>query len=244
MQLIKVLSLNANLGLDLTRRRHVLPELRDAVRSVDPDVVCLQEVLGQHERSHPGSTHHAQHEFLAGALWPHHAYGRNAVFAHGHQGNAMLSKFAFVEHCNHDVSIGTHEPRGLLHGVLRLQRRKVHVISVHLGLLEAHRRQQIARLCHLIESDIPANAPLIIAGDFNDWRQRGHGVLRGVGLREVFEDATGRVARTFPARMPLLPLDRIYLRNATARKVDVLSMRPWSHLSDHAALYAEIQLPG
>lgn len=244
MPLIKVLSLNANLGLDLTRRRHVLPELRDAVRSVDADVVCLQEVLGQHARSHPGSSAHAQHEFLAGTLWPHHAYGRNAVFAHGHQGNAVLSKFALVEHCNHDVSIGTHEPRGLLHGVLRLSRRYVHVISVHLGLLESHRRQQIARLCQLIETDIPEDAPLIIAGDFNDWRKRGHGMLRSAGLGEAFEDATGALARTFPARMPLLPLDRIYLRNASARKVDVLSMRPWSHLSDHAALYAEIKVPG
>ena len=185
------------------------------------------------------------HEYLAGKRWRHHVYGRNAIFTEGDQGNALLSKFNFTQWHNHDVSIGSHEPRGLLHGVLRLpQRRHLHVINVHLGLLESHRQQQIARLCRFIQADIPDDAPLIVAGDFNDWLKRGHAMLRNAGLREAFEDATGRLARTFPARLPPFPLDRIYLRNATARDVDVLSKRRWSHLSDHAALYAEVELTG
>ncbi len=248
MPSIRILSINANMGLDVSRRRYVLPALRDAIRGVDADIVCVQEVLGNHvmhAQRHPGSPHGSHHEYLAETLWPHRAYGRNAVFANGDQGNALLSKFRLVESCNHDVSIGSHEPRGLLHGVLRLpQRRDLHVINVHLGLLESHRQQQIARLCRFIQADIPDDEPLIVAGDFNDWRKRGHPRLRNAGLREVFEDATGRLARTFPARLPLLPLDRIYLRNATARHVDVLSQHPWSHLSDHAALYALIELTG
>lgn len=249
MTTIRVLSINANMGLDVTRRRYVLPELREAIRGVDADIVCVQEVLGEHvlhAQRHPGSPHMTQHEYLAETRWPHHAYGRNAVFAGGDQGNALLSKFKFIESHNHDVSIGSHEPRGLLHAVLRLPRvrRHLHVINVHLGLLESHRRKQIERLCRFVDSDIPADAPLIIAGDFNDWRKSGHTLLRKAGLREAFEDSTGMLARTFPARVPLLPLDRIYLRNATARSVDVLSMRPWSHLSDHAGLSAEIELTG
>ncbi len=248
MTSIRILSVNANAGLDVTRRRYVLPALRDAIHAVDADIVCVQEVLGEHvlhAQRHPGSPHITHNEYLAGTRWPHSAYGCNAVFADGNQGNALLSKFRFTESHNHDVSIGSHEPRGLLHAVLRLpQRRHLHVINVHLGLLESHRLHQIARLCRFIESDIPDDAPLIVAGDFNDWRKHGHAALRNTGLREVFEDATGRLARTFPARLPLLPLDRIYLRNATARNVDVLSMRPWSHLSDHAALYAQIELAG
>ncbi len=248
MTSIRILSINVNMGLDVTRRRYVLPALRDAIRGIDADIVCVQEVLGRHvlhARRHPGSAHMTHHEYLAETLWPHRAYGRNAVFADGDQGNALLSKFKFTHSHNQDVSIGSHEPRGLLHGVVRLpQRRHLHVINVHLGLLESHRQQQVARLCRFIESDIPTDAPLIIAGDFNDWRKHSHGLLRNAGLCEAFEEAAGRLARTFPARLPMLPLDRIYLRNVTARKVDVLSMRPWSHLSDHAALYAEIELTG
>jgi endonuclease/exonuclease/phosphatase family metal-dependent hydrolase len=245
---ISILSINANAGLDVTRRRYVLPALRDAIHAVDADIVCVQEVLGEqalHAQRHPGSPRIAHHEYLAGTRWPHSAYGCNAVFADGNQGNALLSKFKFTESHNHDVSIGSHEPRGLLHGVVRLpQRRHLHVINVHLGLLESHRQQQVELLCRFIESEIPDEAPLIVAGDFNDWRKCIHAALRNAGLREVFEEATGSLARTFPARLPLLPLDRIYLRNATACNVDVLSLHPWSHLSDHAALYAQIELAG
>ena len=45
----------------------------------------------------------------------------------------------------------------------------------------------------------------------------------------------------FP-RFPLLSLDRIYVRNARVHSPVVLPRRPWSHLSDHAPLVAEIAL--
>ena len=48
--------------------------------------------------------------------------------------------------------------------------------------------------------------------------------------------------RTFPASMPLLALDRIYVRNVVVRHLAVLSLKPWSHLSDHAGLLAEIAI--
>jgi len=80
----------------------------------------------------------------------------------------------------------------------------------------------------------------VVAGDFNDWRARGHRQVAAFGLSEVFEQAQGRLARTFPARWPFLPVDRIYVRNVQARAPTVLSMRPWTHLSDHAPLSVEI----
>jgi endonuclease/exonuclease/phosphatase family metal-dependent hydrolase len=90
---------------------------------------------------------------------------------------------------------------------------------------------------------VPDNAPLIVAGDFNDWRQRADRVLGpGAGLSEVFVTAYGVPAKTFPARFPLLCLDRIYVRNAGVHLPVVLPRKPWSHLSDHAPLAAEIYL--
>lgn len=62
------------------------------------------------------------------------------------------------------------------------------------------------------------------------------------GLTEVFVGAHGKPARTFPARLPLLALDRIYVRNLTAHNPRVLTARPWSHLSDHVPLSVEIEL--
>ena len=52
----------------------------------------------------------------------------------------------------------------------------------------------------------------------------------------------GKPARTFPARLPLLPLDRIYVRNVKVHNPQVLTTRPWSHLSDHVPLSVEIEL--
>lgn len=157
----------------------------------------------------------------------------------------MLSKFPIVHFRNHDVSVAGPEKRGLLHCVLRLPGRTVdvHAICAHLGLAEAHRQQQLELLLHIVRDEVPADAPLIVAGDFNDWRGRAHQVLEeGAALREVFVHANGSAAKTFPARFPLLPLDRIYVRNAGVHAPVVLPRKPWSHLSDHAPLVANIDL--
>ena len=243
---IRVLTVNTHKGFSFFNRKFILHELRDAVRSVSADIVFLQEVLGTHAQhsarfaNWPAGSHY---EFLADTIWSDFAYGRNAVYPTGHHGNAVLSKFPIVRHENLDVSIAGPEKRGLLHCVLRLPTREleVHAICVHLGLKEAHRHRQLELLCERIESHVPKAAPLLIAGDFNDWRLRAHKVLkRCAGLREVFVQAHGRAAKTFPARWPMLQLDRIYVRNATVHKPLVLPNRPWSHLSDHAPLAAEI----
>lgn len=251
MPAFTVLTVNTHKGFTQFNRRFILHELREAVRAVSADLVFLQEVLGSHQefaRRHgdrwPDTPHY---EFLADSIWNDFAYGRNAVYPHGHHGNALLSKFPILRYENRDASVGEHEQRGLLHCVLDAKGTgvEVHAICAHLGLREQHRTQQFELLCRLIEDEIPPEAALVVAGDFNDWRRRGHGLLQAcAGLREVFVEHTGQLARTFPARFPLLPLDRIYVRNLELVQPMVLSMKPWSHLSDHAALAAELRLPG
>ena len=252
MPSINVLTVNMHMGFSLLNRRFVLPELREAIRGVSADMVFLQEVLGEHEhhaRRHADWPAGPQYEFLADTLWTQFAYGRNAVYPHGHHGNALLCKFPIASHENRDVSVQGHEQRGLLHAVVRVpdvdrngHELDVHTICVHLGLRESHRQRQIGLLCDVISGRIPHDAPLIVAGDFNDWRTRGHRLLRQCGLVEAFEHTRGRVARTFPSRWPTLPVDRIYLRNARVIDARVLSTRPWSHLSDHVPLLARVAL--
>ncbi len=246
--MFKVLTVNIHKGFTFFNRKFILPELREAVRAVGADVVFLQEVTGTHSKhgdrfeNFPETPHY---EFLADTIWPEMAYGRNAVYTNGHHGNAVLSKFPIVRFENHDVSISGPEKRGLLHCELQLPGRplNVHAICVHLGLMEAHREQQMRMLCELVRDKIPAHAPVVVAGDFNDWRHRAHDALKnGADLHEVFVQAHGKAARTFPARMPVLRLDRIYVRNAIGHAPVVLPNRPWSHLSDHAPLAAQIEL--
>ena len=244
----KVLTVNIHKGFTFFNRKFILSELRDAVRQVGADVVFLQEVTGNHLKhaekfdNYPDAPHY---EYLADSIWKQFAYGRNAVYTNGHHGNAVLSKFPIVRFENRDISINGPERRGMLHCELEVpgQSRNVHVICVHLGLLEVHRTQQMKMLCDLVRKEIPARAPVVVAGDFNDWRRRAHAQLaRGANLHEVFVHANGHAARTFPARLPMLQLDRIYVRNAVGHAPIILPSNPWSHLSDHAPLAAEIRL--
>ncbi|WP_149193970.1 endonuclease/exonuclease/phosphatase family protein [Luteimonas suaedae] len=244
---LNLLTANIHMGFSAGRRRFVLPELRQAIRTVSADIVFLQEVQGahaHHARKHAHWPEVPHYEFLADELWPQFAYGRNSVYPHGHHGNALLSKFPILSHVNRDVSIAGAESRGLLHCVLDLPGSgiSIHAICAHLGLRDSHRREQLDLLCAMVSAEIPEDAPLIVAGDFNDWRRRGHPLLERCGLREAHLETHGRLACTFPARWPLLPLDRIYVRNVRVLEAAVLSTPPWSHLSDHATLAASVCL--
>lgn len=235
---LRVLTVNIHKGYTALRRRYVLNELRDAVRAVASDLVLLQEVQGP--RAGLGSE---QAEFLADTIWQDHAFARNAVVRGDGQGNAVLSRWPILRHSNHDVSQPGDEPRGLLHCVLDLSGLKLHAICVHLGLRESHRIGQLARLRDVVR-EVPAAAPLVIAGDFNDWRGKADRALTdALGVYEVFEEVKGRPARTFPSVLPVFRLDRIY-----ARGLDVVDARvhyafPSSRMSDHAALAATFEIP-
>jgi len=241
---LRVLTVNIHKGFNAFNRRFVLHELRDAVRAVGSDLVFLQEVEGASGPAGAAAIG-AQYEFLADEIWHDHAYGRNAVAEGQDHGNAVLSRLPVLRSCNHDVSLPGVEPRGLLHCVLARPagQPELHVMCVHLGLSEAHRHHQLARLCEAVRHSVPADAPLVVAGDFNDWRSRADALLAPCGLIEVFRQAQGRHARSFPARMPVLRLDRIYVRGAVAHRPLRLPHQPWAQLSDHAPLAAEIDLP-
>lgn len=241
---LNVLTINVHKGFTAFNRRFILPELREAMRATGADLVFLQEVHGshsQHALQHAAWPETSQYEFMADSMWPQFAYGRNAVYPHGDHGNALLSKFPIASHENLDVSIKGNEQRGLLHCRLDVPGHdQVHAICVHLGLREAHRQRQVQLLLELLDR-LPPTAPVIIAGDFNDWRLKADDVL-SKHLVEAFGEKFGAPARSFPARLPFLRLDRIYLRNAMPHGAQVLSKYPWSHLSDHAPLAAEINL--
>jgi endonuclease/exonuclease/phosphatase family metal-dependent hydrolase len=237
---MRVLTLNAHQGFSAGRRQEALLKIRDGLRSAAADLVFLQEI-GAAGTSDSAAN---QYEVLADSVWPEHAYGRNAVSTRGHHGNALLSKYPIVHWQNVDVSIGGSEPRGLLHCVLQVPwaPHPLHAICVHFALRESQRERQVERLLELITGIVPVGAPVVIAGDFNDWRLRAQlRILNDGAIEEIYTSAYGRPARTFPARLPLLCLDRIYVRNLRHRPLD-LPRFPWVSLSDHAPLAGEVCL--
>ncbi len=243
-----VATYNIHKGFSHLTRRVVIHELRDKLHGLAADILFLQEVQGVHRR-HAGRYRDwplkPQHEFIADTVWHEVAYGRNAVTRHGHHGNAVLSRFPIIAQANQDISAHAFESRGLLHCVMQLGRGvpALHCINVHLGLFERGRRWQIRALAERIRELVPPDAPLVIAGDFNDWRRKADRSLQEeLGLFEVFSSARGRPARTFPAVLPVFRLDRIYARGLRVVDTDVHYAYPFARLSDHAALAATFEL--
>ncbi len=237
---MRVLSYNIHKGFSMGNRALVLQEIRKAIRATRADIACLQEVVGENRRhaARMDQWIDAQFEFLADQVWDYKTYGKNAVYDHGHHGNAILSKVPFEYYANHDISIVPLSRRGVLHAVTE---EGVHVLCAHFGLLSLERRYQLLCLRKLLES-IPVDAPLIVAGDFNDWNQQVHRSLCHLGLCEAVQEATGALQKTFPARFPMLRMDRIYYRNVSLVGAGCAEGQHWKLLSDHRPLWAEFRV--
>ena len=120
--------------------------------------------------------------------------------------------------------------------------RPLHCVCVHLSLHERGRRKQLDAIAERLEEIAARDMPVIVAGDFNDWRQRATSILEdSLGMSEVSVARGGRAARTFPSFLPLLRLDRIYMRGFEVLASQVHRGVPWSMLSDHLALSADLR---
>jgi endonuclease/exonuclease/phosphatase family metal-dependent hydrolase len=267
---IRVATYNIHKGVSSIRSTPRVLALKKAIGMFDADIVFLQEVQGRHDRyqskfgqesrGHRQWPEEAQHDFIAGDS--HHAvYGMNAVYDHGHHGNALLSRFVINSNHNHDVSDHAYEQRGILHCVIQMENQPVHCYVVHLGLFESGRGRQAEALINAVLESAPNGEPVIIAGDFNDWRNTLSDKLRKkLGVAEVFDELStsttfgslvrnlaGRQpklspARTFPAALPWFRLDRIYVRGFKVDTAQVMHGTLWAKLSDHAPIVATLKL--
>ena len=242
---LTVVTYNIHKGLSQFNRRLVLHEIRDRLCSLDADVAFLQEVQGRNERSarrHVTWPEVSQHEFLCHD-GRHSVYGMNAVYQDGHHGNAVVSRHPIPSWENVDISHHPIESRGLLHCEVEVAgwKDRLHCINVHLGLWGRSRRYQLEWLCDRIRAAVPKKGPLVVAGDFNDWQKKASEYLAAeLGLVEVFEHSEGRLAKSYPAKLPMLSLDRIYVRDLAVESAQRLTGAQWSRLSDHVALSAKL----
>lgn len=245
MTTLKIATYNIHKGFSQFNRRVVLHELRERLRELDADILFLQEVQGAHAghvQRHADYPSGPQHEFLADEFWAHHAYGMNATYDEGHHGNAILSRFPIVQTFNKDVSAHRFESRGLLHCEVDMEGLQVHCLCAHFGLFAKGKRVQMRALVEYVLNEIPAGAPLLIAGDFNDWRnQLSLTLAQELGVQDVFDLQEGKPARSYPSRVPLFRLDRIYVRGFKVQNCDVHIGGKWLRLSDHAALSAQLE---
>ncbi len=200
-------SYNIHSGIG-TDGRFDLARVATVIGEVGADVVALQEVGDFQGRT--GSANHP--EDLAAMLGMHMAYGPNVVRDGRRYGNAILSRLPIVKTKNYDISVEKKEPRGALRADLDTGSGKLlHVFSVHLGLSTRERRRQEALL---LSADILRDAirpdPVVVCGDFNYWLNGPVPCMVRSAIRDVAH-MVRRGERTYPSRMPMLRLDRMFV---------------------------------
>lgn len=223
-------------------RRLEIHNLVLAVEALDADLICLQEVrsLNRREARHfPHWPTLGQAEFLAPDGYQV-VYRSNAITRHGEHGNGLLSRWPVITHQHEDMSDHRLEQRGLLHVSVQLEHEAVHVLVVHLGLIRASRVRQIEQILRFVAREVPHRAPLVIAGDFNEWS----GWMKSAFLEVGVHGWAGTRQPTFPSRLPLVQLDHVFYRGLEPLGLTVPRGPVWSQMSDHLPLIAEFAMPG
>ncbi len=237
-------------------RRLEIYNLGLAIEQLDADIVCLQEVRKVHRREEKYFRHWPempQAEFLAPPGYEA-IYKTNAFTRHGEHGNALLSRWPVMSHRHVDISDHRFEQRGLLHVEIQvgevgpksepknqhadLLPLNVHVIVVHLGLIPASRVRQVQQLHQYIAREVPIDAPLLVAGDFNDWGNRITNMMRAQHLTEH----EGTTHPTYPSRLPMVQLDHVYAKGLIPVSQMVPHGKIWQRMSDHLPLLAQFDL--
>ena len=97
----------------------------------------------------------------------------------------------------------------------------------------------------MLREEVPAHEPLLVAGDFNDWGERLDDPMGRIGLLRAGA-RTGALASppTFPARVPVFALDRVYLRGFRCAGALVPRGAGWARMSDHLPLVVELDREG
>lgn len=97
------------------------------------------------------------------------------------------------------------------------------------------------RLIEYVREHIADDAPLIVAGDFNDWRLKCHHRLQAeLGLQEAHQSVQGNLAKTYPANLPILAMDRIYQLGFEVLEGRILDSKVWRRMSDYRGLIIEL----
>lgn len=200
-----------------------------AVRKAAPDIVALQEIDAR--------------EALAGGIdtfgYLRRALGWRVVEARtirtdrGDYGHAVMSPWTVELARCIDLSVAGFEPRTAISCGIR--EFGVHVIATHLGLRGRERRTQVQAIIEEVERH--RERPLIVLGDFNEWRRNG---LATRMLCPPFREAAARAS--FPAWRPVFALDRIWC-SPPLEPVSAEASDHVARLSDHLPIVAELRMP-
>ena len=235
---LRLVTYNIHKGIGGRDRRYRPERIIETIAHLEPDVAFLQEV----DEDVPRSRHDMQAELLASELgFSHIAFQRNVTLKKGWYGNAILSRFPLSDIESYDLTIRFKKRRQALLARCKVpvgeHTRSLLLANLHLGLAGPERVYQLRKLlCHHLLADAHRRTPVVVGGDFNDvWGRLGRRVLEPEGFT-----LAGGMMRTFPAVLPMRPLDRIYFRGPLEVHHTFACRTMVAHqASDHLPLVAE-----
>ncbi len=232
--------------------RQVWNPMRDWLAQAGADACFLQEAMakrlpaplvssafGEPTDAPPEDAWHCQATEIATSLKMQVMLGQNVFKPSWRHGNAILSPHPLDLGGRWDISAHRFERRGLLAARVKFRGQIITLLCAHLALTRSARLRQMTWIAQWIASGAP-EGPLILAGDFNDWKNDSVAIFADVGMIEV-ATALGVSGRTFPAFSPALALDKMFVRGLTPREwVPADAKAAW--LSDHLPYIARLRL--
>lgn len=200
------------------------------LKEIDADIVAIQEIGGYTIQGGE------QLSFFERELQLSTVPGMNLRRRRTQFGNALMVKGSIRQTRLIDLTMKPFEPRSAIDAIIEVRGAPVRVIATHLGLSRRERRAQIARISELLEAE---QHPLtIILGDFNIFGPE-RAVLKRIGAPMPLPKL-----RSFPARRPLMSLDRLWTIPNDFLMSLVVHRTPLSRVtSDHLPLVGEVALP-
>ena len=224
--------------LDVARVAKVIAHWR-------PDVVALQELDVGRARTGGVDQAHA----IAELLDMKHHFNAALQVAEERYGDAILTaaplELVKAGGLPGSKTVKGLEPRGALWVKIRFGEHVLSVVNTHLGLVPHEQRAQAAALmgpAWLGHAD--CHDPAILLGDFNATSR--HATYRRVAERMY--DAQRQVKRrrskpTFPARMPMLRIDHVFVSRSVAVSAIHVSGAGLARVaSDHLPLVVDFQI--
>ncbi|HSC86943.1 MAG TPA: endonuclease/exonuclease/phosphatase family protein [Polyangiaceae bacterium] len=236
---VRILSWNIHKGIGGLDRLYRLERVVETLQTLSPDICLLQEVAD----GWPGARRAMQVDELAAALdYPHVAFAPEHRFSEGGYGNAILSRYPLHDTVRIDLTVGWRKKRGALlaRAVARKgeHQRTLVLGNMHLGLAGSERGLQLERFlaCEPFRG-VHHTTPVVLAGDLNDlWGSLGPRYLEPAGFLRA-----GHRVNTFPAYMPLRPLDGIFVRGEGIERSGAVGRAKYSAAaSDHLPLVAKL----
>ncbi|NNE10238.1 MAG: endonuclease [Gemmatimonadetes bacterium] len=237
----RVVSYNIHKCIGGVDRRYSPERIVETIAHYEPDLVLLQEV----DDGKPGTRNHRQVDTIADGLgFRYRTFQGNVLLRLGKYGNAILSRHPIKGPRNIDLTIPLKKRRRaqLIKLTMREKghRHSLVIANVHLGLAAFERRMQMRKLLASTTIKwIRSTTPIILGGDFNDV----FGRLQKLIIEPAGFTATTGPLPTFPAAIPLQPLDRIYYRGPlTVESAFVGHTRLARQASDHRPIIADFDM--